>query len=101
MFQLERQIARDIKAFDAGISECLILREKIPVINESCKLEIKRAKKEEEWEKRENIIKSHEKQIEENLYHGKMNDEKLVQLYEIKERTKKLLPGWKSIFLYF
>ena len=48
MFQLERQIARDIKAFDAGISECLILREKIPVINESCKLEIKRAKKEEE-----------------------------------------------------
>lgn len=48
MFNLERQIARDIKAFDAGISECLILREKIPAINNSCKEEIKRAKKEEE-----------------------------------------------------
>lgn len=101
MFNLERQIARDIKAFDAGISECLILREKIPAINNSCKEEIKRAKKEEEWEKRDNIIATHEKQIAENTRHGEVNEVSIKQLYEIKERTKKLLPGWKKIFLIF
>lgn len=82
-----KKIATDIKLLDEGIAGCLTNKAKIPTFIRSCQDEIDRAREtEKDKEKRDNIIKAHQEQIDEHNRNDFQNDVTEENYREIKDR---------------
>ena len=102
MFIPYRQIAKDLRNFENALSGLYIDQQKGPRFIESCEREIARAEKEETGEVKDNIIKAHQKQIEETKRDLKNGREMIANMLLMRQDIiKQYFTGFKSLIYFF
>ena len=105
MSYVTRRIAKDLTIIEGIIAEILWNREKFWPLSENCRKEIEYAKEScTDEEVRNNIIKTHEKQIQDNEYASRQNEMKYESATESYNRIRSIyfpgIIGAIKLFIY-